>query len=110
MARSRILRSLSATRSSMRCRGVWRGASAKYGCRAAAAAVVRRTLRRVCVGQLRATSDHDSNLAAAATLCADAARAGACLLCLPEAFSFIGSAAAETVAQATALDGPRLEK
>ena len=75
-----------------------------------AAAVVRRTLRRVCVGQLRATSDHDSNLAAAATLCADAARAGACLLCLPEAFSFIGSAAAETVAQATALDGPRLEK
>ncbi|KAH8052833.1 S-adenosylmethionine-dependent methyltransferase [Aureococcus anophagefferens] len=68
-----------------------------------------RVLRRVGVGQLTATSDHASNLAAASQLCRQAKSAGACLLCLPEAFSFIG-AAAETVAQAEPLDGPRLER
>ncbi|KAK7247841.1 bis(5'-adenosyl)-triphosphatase [Aureococcus anophagefferens] len=67
-----------------------------------------RVLRRVGVGQLTATSDHASNLAAASQLCRQAKSAGACLLCLPEAFSFIGAAAAETVAQAEPLDGPRL--
>ena len=67
-----------------------------------------RVLRRVGVGQLTATCDHASNLAAASQLCRQAKSAGACLLCLPEAFSFIGAAAAETVAQAEPLDGPRL--
>lgn len=67
-----------------------------------------RVLRRVGVGQLTATSDHASNLAAASQLCRQAKSAGACLLCLPEAFSFIGAAAAETVAQAEPLSGPRL--
>jgi len=68
-----------------------------------------RALRRVAVGQLTSTSDHASNLAAARALCRRAADEGACLLCLPEAFSFIGGSAAETVAQAEPLDGPRFD-
>ena len=60
----------------------------------------------LCVDDARAW--HASNLAAASQLCRQAKSAGACLLCLPEAFSFIGAAAAETVAQAEPLDGPRL--
>ena len=39
-----------------------------------------------------------------------AAAAGANLLCLPEAFSFIGASPQETISQAEALDGPRLEQ
>ena len=38
----------------------------------------------------------------------DAVAAGARLLCLPEAFAFLGSSPDETVAQAEALDGPRI--
>ena len=72
------------------------------------AAMASRVLRRVSVGQLTATSDHAANLAAASKLCEEAAKAGACMLCLPEAFSFIGSAATETVAQAEPLSGPRV--
>jgi len=72
------------------------------------ASTTKKVLGRVGVGQLTATGSHAANLAAAATLCAEAAAAGCCLLCLPEAFSFIGASAAETRAQAEPLDGPRL--
>ena len=74
----------------------------------AAQMIATRALRRVSVGQITSTSNHGDNLAAAAQLCAEARAAGACLLCLPEAFSFIGSAATETVAQAEPLSGPRV--
>jgi predicted amidohydrolase len=65
---------------------------------------------RVAVGQLNSTGDHAANLAQAEKLCEDAAAAGANLLCLPEAFSFIGASPQETISQAEALDGPRLEQ
>lgn len=67
-----------------------------------------RAARRVAIGQLTSTSNHAANFAGAAKICAEAAAAGCCLVCLPEAFSFIGSSAKETLAQAEPLDGPRL--
>ena len=67
------------------------------------ASTTKKVLGRVGVGQLTATGCHAANLAAAATLCAEAAAKGCCLLCLPEAFSFIGASAAETCAQAEPL-------
>ena len=74
------------------------------------AAAAGKTMPRVAVGQLNSTGDHAANLAQAEKLCEDAAAAGANLLCLPEAFSFIGASPQETIAQAEALDGPRLEQ
>ena len=75
-----------------------------------AAAAPGKALPRVAVGQLNSTGDHAANLAQAEKLCEDAAAAGANLLCLPEAFSFIGASPQETISQAEALDGPRLEQ
>ena len=74
------------------------------------AAAGSKALPRVAVGQLNSTGDHAANLAQAEKLCEDAAAAGANLLCLPEAFSFIGASPQETISQAEALDGPRLEQ
>ena len=71
------------------------------------AAAAGKTMPRVAVGQLNSTGDHAANLAQAEKLCEDAAAAGANLLCLPEAFSFIGASPQETISQAEALDGPR---
>ena len=68
------------------------------------------TMPRVCVGQINSTNNHAANLAQAEKLCEDAAAAGAGLLCLPEAFAFIGASPQETISQAEALDGPRLEQ
>ena len=59
------------------------------------ASTTKKVLGRVGVGQLTATGCHAANLAAAATLCAEAAAKGCCLLCLPEAFSFIGASASK---------------
>jgi len=56
-------------------------------------------LARIAVGQLRSTSDHDKNFAAASKIAAEASAAGARMLCLPECFNFIGSSAEETLAQ-----------
>ena len=81
-----------------RCKGLQRPAMAAAG------------KPRVAVGQLNSTGDHAANLAQAEKLCEDAAAAGANLLCLPEAFSFIGASPQETIAQAEALDGLRLEQ
>ena len=75
-----------------------------------AAAAPGKALPRVAVGQLNSTGDHAANLAQAEKLCETAAAAGAGLLCLPEAFSFIGASPQETISQAEALDGPRLEQ
>lgn len=55
------------------------------------------------------TSDHQHNLEAAAKLASLASDAGSCLLCLPEAFSFIGTHHSQTTAQAEPLNGPRME-
>ena len=65
-------------------------------------------MSRIAVGQMCSTACHATNLAAAETMCSAAVAAGAQLLCLPEAFGFIGSSAAETVAQAEPLTGPRM--
>ena len=67
------------------------------------AAVTGKTVPRVAVGQINSTSDHAGNLAQAADLCRAAEAAGAGLLCLPEAFSFIGASPQETISQAEAL-------
>jgi len=65
-------------------------------------------LRRLAVGQMTSTGLHSHNVAAADELCGRAVEAGAAFLALPECFAFIGSAATETVAQATGLDGGNL--
>jgi predicted amidohydrolase len=62
----------------------------------------------VAVGQMTSTADHAHNLAQVALLCARAASAGAKLLCVPEAFSFIGGHYTQTLAQAEPLDGAQL--
>lgn len=64
---------------------------------------------RVGIGQLCSSGSHAANLEACTRLCALAVLGGAKLLCLPEAFAFIGSAADETVSQAEPLAGPRFQ-
>ena len=70
--------------------------------------VGRALVRLAAVGQMTSTSSHADNLAQVSEMCARASAAGAKLLCVPEAFSFIGGHYTETVAQAEPLDGDRL--
>ncbi|DBB07330.1 hypothetical protein WJX82_006221 [Trebouxia sp. C0006] len=65
---------------------------------------------KVAVGQMTATSDRDANFLTCKRL-AQAAVAEQCsMLFLPECFSFIGRSPAESVAAATPLDGPILQR
>ncbi|KAJ1637472.1 nitrilase-like protein 1-like protein [Pavlovales sp. CCMP2436] len=64
--------------------------------------------RLAAVGQMTSTSSHADNYAQVAELCARSEAAGAKLLCVPEAFSFLGSHFTQTIAQAQSLDGERL--
>lgn len=66
--------------------------------------------RLVAIGQMTSTSCHRSNLAQVQRLCEEAVTHGARLLCIPEAFAFIGGHYTETVSQAQALDGPLLRE
>jgi len=62
------------------------------------------------VAQLTSTGDHAANFANAAALAEEASEQGCGFLALPECFSFIGTSAAETVAQSEGLDGPRMQQ
>lgn len=65
---------------------------------------------KVAVGQMTATADRDANFLTCKQL-AQAAVAEQCsMLFLPECFSFIGRSPAESVAAATPLDGPVLQR
>jgi predicted amidohydrolase len=70
--------------------------------------VGRALIRLAAVGQMTTTSSHADNLAQVSEMCARASAAGAKLLCIPEAFSFIGNHYTETLAQAEALESDRL--
>lgn len=65
---------------------------------------------RVAVAQLTSTSDQTANYEAVAKLAAEASAVGAKFLALPECFHFIGSAAAETIAQSEGLEGPSMTR
>lgn len=59
---------------------------------------------RAAVAQLRSTANAERNLELCGACAECAARRGARLLCLPEAFAFVGEGPDQTVAAATALD------
>ena len=65
---------------------------------------------KVAVAQLTSTGDHAANFANVAALAEEASEQGCGFLALPECFSFIGTSAAETVAQSEGLDGPRMQQ
>ena len=68
------------------------------------------TPKRISVGQMTSTSDHSKNLEQVAKLAEMAQQDGACMLLLPEAFSFIGSHFSLTMEQAEPLEGERMEE
>lgn len=61
--------------------------------------------RLIAIGQMTSTASHAANLEQVRQLCRQAVAAGAKMLCVPEAFAFIGGHYTETVAQAEPIDG-----
>lgn len=67
-------------------------------------------MTKIAVGQMTATNDQHSNFNSCEKLAEAAYAAGASMLFLPEACSFIGENAAETKAMASGLKGPVLKR
>jgi predicted amidohydrolase len=64
------------------------------------------TSTRLAVGQMTATDDIEQNFRACERLCAQAAKAGAATLVLPECFAFLGRGDGDLVRMMQPLDGP----
>jgi predicted amidohydrolase len=64
------------------------------------------TSTRLAVGQMTATDDIEQNFRACERLCAQAAKAGAATLVLPECFAYLGRGDGDLVRMMQPLDGP----